>query len=111
MAGILLNMAEQLFALPADTPVMDATALAVLLANRAALYDKDREEHYNLISALHKSLRGSDAGCGAVLVRPHADGRRGPALHRPPPGAFRRGGYRHGRSAGAAAGVGGVGDV
>src|SRR3984957_13286441 len=57
----LLNMAEQLFALPTDTPVMDATALAALLAKRAALYDKDREEHYNLISALHKSLRGSDA--------------------------------------------------
>ena len=30
------------------------------MARRAALYDKDREEHYNLISALHKSLRGSD---------------------------------------------------
>ena len=57
----LLNMAEQLFALPADTPVMDATGLATLLARRAALYDKDREEHYNLISALHKSMRGSDA--------------------------------------------------
>jgi putative ATPase len=39
---------------------MDAAALAALLARRAALYDKDREEHYNLISALHKSLRGSD---------------------------------------------------
>jgi putative ATPase len=57
----LLNMAEQIFALPADTPEMDATALAALLARRAALYDKDREEHYNLISALHKSMRGSDA--------------------------------------------------
>ena len=57
----LLNMAEQLFALPADTPVMDPTGLAALLARRAALYDKDREEHYNLISALHKSMRGSDA--------------------------------------------------
>ncbi len=57
----LLNMAEQLFALPVDAPVMDATGLAALLARRAALYDKDREEHYNLISALHKSLRGSDA--------------------------------------------------
>ena len=39
---------------------MDPGALAELLARRAALYDKDREEHYNLISALHKSLRGSD---------------------------------------------------
>ena len=57
----VLNMAEQLFALPTDTKVMDATALAALLARRAALYDKDREEHYNLISALHKSMRGSDA--------------------------------------------------
>ena len=43
-----------------DTPPLDAGALAALLARRAALYDKDREEHYNLISALHKSLRGSD---------------------------------------------------
>ena len=56
----VLNMAEQIFALPQDTPVMDSVALAALLARRAALYDKDREEHYNLISALHKSLRGSD---------------------------------------------------
>ncbi len=34
------------------------------LQKRALLYDKDREEHYNLISALHKSLRGSDAQAG-----------------------------------------------
>jgi putative ATPase len=56
----ILNMAEQIAALPADTPPMDPVALSALLARRAALYDKDREEHYNLISALHKSLRGSD---------------------------------------------------
>ena len=56
----LLNMAEQIAALPQDTAPMDAGALSELLARRAALYDKDREEHYNLISALHKSLRGSD---------------------------------------------------
>src|SRR5580692_7573721 len=56
----VLNMAEQLAALPEPTPPLDAPALADLLAKRAALYDKDREEHYNLISALHKSLRGSD---------------------------------------------------
>ena len=61
----LLNMAEQLAALPPGTPPLDATGLAELLARRAALYDKDREEHYNLISALHKSLRGSD--CDAAL--------------------------------------------
>ena len=56
----LLNMAEQLAALPADTAALDVAGLSDLLSRRAALYDKDREEHYNLISALHKSLRGSD---------------------------------------------------
>jgi len=56
----LLNMAEQLQALPAGTRPLDVAGLSSLLARRAALYDKDREEHYNLISALHKSLRGSD---------------------------------------------------
>jgi putative ATPase len=56
----LLNMAEQLEALPADAAELDSVGLQALLALRAALYDRDREEHYNLISALHKSLRGSD---------------------------------------------------
>jgi putative ATPase len=57
----VLNMAEQLLALPEEKAPLDAAGLSDLLARRAALYDKDREEHYNLISALHKSLRGSDA--------------------------------------------------
>src|SRR3954451_2341562 len=56
----LLNLAEQLLALPDGTLPLTPEALADLLAKRAALYDKDREEHYNLISALHKSMRGSD---------------------------------------------------
>ncbi|GEN61024.1 replication-associated recombination protein A [Acetobacter nitrogenifigens] len=55
----LLNMVEQILALNAPEP-LDPQALASLLAKRAVLYDRDREEHYNLISALHKSLRGSD---------------------------------------------------
>jgi putative ATPase len=55
----LLNLAEQLFALPDPTP-LNPEQLAQLLSRRAALYDKDREEHYNLVSALHKSMRGSD---------------------------------------------------
>ncbi len=55
----VLNMAEQLLALPPG-PDLDAAGLAEVIGRRAALYDKDREEHYNLISALHKSLRGSD---------------------------------------------------
>jgi putative ATPase len=55
----LLNMAEQLMGQPPELK-LDAAGLADLLARRSALYDRDREEHYNLISALHKSLRGSD---------------------------------------------------
>ncbi|MGI8623518.1 MAG: replication-associated recombination protein A, partial [Solirubrobacteraceae bacterium] len=60
----LLNMAEQVLSLPVDAPPLDAAALAELLSRRAALYDKDRDEHFNLISALHKSLRGSDPDAG-----------------------------------------------
>jgi len=56
----LLNLVEQIMALEPPAEPLDAQALASLLARRAALYDKDREEYYNLISALHKSLRGSD---------------------------------------------------
>jgi putative ATPase len=52
-------MVEQLAGLEAGA-ALDPAGLAELLARRAALYDRDREEHYNLISALHKSLRGSD---------------------------------------------------
>jgi putative ATPase len=56
----LLNMAEQLLAIPPGGEPLDPASLAALLAKRAALYDKDREEHFNLISALHKAMRGSD---------------------------------------------------
>lgn len=56
----LLNLAEELAALP-PAPVLDAPALARAVQKRAPVYDKSREEHYNLMSALHKSLRGSDA--------------------------------------------------
>jgi putative ATPase len=56
----LLNLAEELFQLPAGQ-VLDSAGLAATVQRRAPVYDKDREGHYNLISALHKSLRGSDA--------------------------------------------------
>ena len=55
----LLNQVEQLFAIALDHP-LDPAALAALLHRRMPVYDKDREGHYGLISALHKSLRGSD---------------------------------------------------
>ena len=55
----LLNLADELLHLPSSDQ-LDATALARTVRKRAPAYDKNREEHYNLISALHKSLRGSD---------------------------------------------------
>ncbi len=55
----LLNLAEELLALP-DGTTLDPAALGGLLQKRAPAYDKNRDEHYNLISALHKSVRGSD---------------------------------------------------
>ena len=55
----LLNQAETLFAVELEQPLGPAE-LSELLHRRVPVYDKDREGHYNLISALHKSLRGSD---------------------------------------------------
>ncbi|MCY7339493.1 MAG: replication-associated recombination protein A [Sphingomonas bacterium] len=55
----VLNQAETLLDLKLEAP-LDPAGLAALLQRRVAVYDKDREGHYNLISALHKSLRGSD---------------------------------------------------
>ncbi|MFC4294633.1 replication-associated recombination protein A [Novosphingobium tardum] len=55
----LLNQAETLFDVAFDAP-LDPTALGAFLQRRVAVYDKDRDGHYNLISALHKALRGSD---------------------------------------------------
>ncbi len=56
----LLNLAEELYALPEGTP-LDTARLAEVVQKRAPVYDKGQESHYNLISALHKSLRGSDS--------------------------------------------------
>ena len=55
----LLNMIEELYALPPGGK-LDSAGLAAAVQRRVPLYDKAQEGHYNLISALHKSLRGSD---------------------------------------------------
>jgi putative ATPase len=55
----LLNQAETLFSIAVDAPLAPE-GLRDLLHRRVAVYDKDRDGHYNLISALHKALRGSD---------------------------------------------------
>ena len=55
----LLNQAETLFSIEIAEPLGPAE-LSDLLHRRVPVYDKDREGHYNLISALHKAIRGSD---------------------------------------------------
>lgn len=60
----LLNMVEALFEQPAGEP-LDTAGLMRLVQTRAPVYDKAQDGHFNLISALHKALRGSD--CDAAL--------------------------------------------
>jgi putative ATPase len=55
----LLNQVETLFSVNLSEP-LDPAGLSGFLQRRVAVYDKDREGHHNLISALHKSIRGSD---------------------------------------------------
>jgi len=55
----LLTLADTLMGLDFPQP-LDTAGLAQVLQKRSPAYDKDREGHYNLISALHKSIRGSD---------------------------------------------------
>ncbi len=55
----LLNQVETIFDVAPEAP-LDPAGTAALLQRRVPVYDKDREGHYNLISALHKSIRGSD---------------------------------------------------
>lgn len=55
----LIGLCEELFALPEET-MLDVAGLAETVQKRAPVYDKGQEEHYNLLSCFHKSLRGSD---------------------------------------------------
>lgn len=56
----LLGMAEEIYAAATSDLVMDTEALLELVQRRAPIYDKAQDGHYNLISALHKTVRGSD---------------------------------------------------
>jgi putative ATPase len=71
----LLNMIEQVQALPAP---VDSAALAAAVQKRAPLYDKSQEGHYNLISALHKSMRGSDPDAALYWLARMLDGGEDP---------------------------------
>jgi putative ATPase len=71
----LLNMAEELFgSLAPGTAPLDRAALTELVQRRAPLYDKSRDGHYNLISALHKAVRGSDPDAALYWLARMLDG-------------------------------------
>ena len=59
----LLNMTALLIDRP-ETPTLDTAAIAQIVAARAPAFDKAGDQHYNLMSALHKTLRASDADAG-----------------------------------------------
>jgi putative ATPase len=73
----LLNLVEALAPLPSE-PRLDGQGLAQVVQKRAPSYDKDREGHYNLISALHKSLRGSDTDAALYWMARMLDGGEDP---------------------------------
>lgn len=73
----LLNLVEEIFAIGALEP-LDVNALTEHIQKRAPLYDKSQEAHYNLISALHKSLRGSDVDAALYWFARMLDGGEDP---------------------------------
>ena len=73
----LLNLVEEIFAIGALEP-LDVRALTESIQKRAPLYDKSQEAHYNLISALHKSLRGSDVDASLYWLARMLDGGEDP---------------------------------
>ena len=71
----VLNLAEEVFAaVPATAKPIGREALTKLVQRRAPLYDKGRDGHYNLISALHKSVRGSDPDAALYWLARMLDG-------------------------------------
>lgn len=73
----VLNLAEEILALAPSEP-LDTQKLTKLMQRRAPIYDKSREGHYNLISALHKSVRGSDVDAALYWLARMLDGGEDP---------------------------------
>ena len=71
----VLNMVEEVYgALAAGSKSLDRATLTELVQRRAPLYDKSRDGHYNLISALHKAVRGSDPDAALYWLARMLDG-------------------------------------
>jgi putative ATPase len=71
----VLNMVEEIYGAAAPAaPALDRAGLTELVQRRAPLYDKSRDGHFNLISALHKSVRGSDPDAALYWLARMLDG-------------------------------------
>ena len=64
----ILNLAESIFSYAKAGETFDKDAVMNIVRSRAPVYDKGRDGHYNLISAVHKSLRGSDVDAALYWV-------------------------------------------
>lgn len=73
-----INLLETVYDLTAMNEILDEENLCKVVQKRAPMYDKDREGHYNLISALHKSLRGSDTDAALYWAARMIDGGEDP---------------------------------
>ncbi len=73
-----LTLADQIFAQAPAGTTLDQDSLFELVQKRAPLYDKGDEAHYNLISALHKSVRGSDVNAALYWFSRMLDGGEDP---------------------------------
>lgn len=74
----ILTLAEEVWRAAAKGETLDADAVQSILQRRAPSYDKDRDGHYNLISALHKSVRGSDPDATLYYLMRMLDGGEDP---------------------------------
>jgi putative ATPase len=75
----VINLADEVFAaVKAGAPPLNRETLTTFVQRRAPLYDKSREGHYNLISALHKSVRGSDPDAALYWLSRMLDGGEDP---------------------------------
>ena len=64
----ILNLAESVWAYAQPGEIFDKESIVKIIRSRAPVYDKGRDGHYNLISAVHKSLRGTDVDAALYWV-------------------------------------------
>ena len=79
----VLEMAVTNGTITPEKTIVTRDILEQCISKKSLLYDKNGEEHYNLISALHKSMRNSDPDAAVYWAGPDAGGRGRPPVHRP----------------------------